>query len=917
MRTFLVFVFLIVATAINGQTFQIKGDILDEKAEPLPSATVFLLSPADSTMIYFAVAGTNGMFGISNIKKGSYLLQISLITYKTIYRNISFPSSYGDDLGTIIMIPQPAGLNEVKVTGERIPVKIRKDTIEYDARAFRVKSDGAAEDLIKKLPGMEVDRAGNIKAMGENVKNVLVDGKEFFGNDPKVATRNLPADAINKVQLFDKKSDESRFTGIDDGERNPTLNLVLNDNKKTGIFGDVTAGGGTGNHALTSARVFRFTKKIQFAGLGMFNNINEFGFSIGDFINFSGGIEALSSGSGLALHSDDTSFPVNFGQPVYGSGSNGAAGLNFSVSKSENNRFFASYLGSGSSRKLSENSTSQYFQPDGSYFINEQKNQIKRDSSHRLNFGWRRLINEKQNIILNGKVSYNSASNPLSSVSGSFLNDIRVNSLDRNTNEIKSGLSGDVDASYLFRINEGKTILKLTATGGYSGSKSNTRLLDRTEYLNPYMLNTDNQFFNLHSSDENWSGTVSFTQKITRQSFIDLSLMSRYSSENIDRKQGNISDLMVPIDSLSPVFQKTDKYLQPALTWKYATTKSLISVALSGYIGSFGSLLGNAESKIASYFYLSPRASWELNYKSGRRLMVDYLTGVNTPGAEEMIPVVNNINPLSLFYGNRDLRPEYFHNMRMSYWLFDQFSFTTLLATLNSKYTVNKISFSGSVDENLRQILSPVNVRDDWNNSVDIDFSTPVRPLGIKMDISLSEAYNRGRDIINGTENINTNFNHKISLTLENRKKTHWDVETGSALTITDSRYSIQKSLNNIYQDISWFSEIRYTPGARFSFTASADITNYSAKTFNRSQIIPLIGSEINYYFLKNQRGVLTLKSVDLLNRNTGIERTSELSYLVERRSDMLGRYIILSFKYRLNKLGDNKNGIDVQVKRR
>lgn len=297
--------------------------------------------------------------------------------------------------------------------------------------------------------------------------------------------------------------------------------------------------------------------------------------------------------------------------------------------------------------------------------------------------------------------------------------------------------------------------------------------------------------------------------------------------------------------------------------------------------------------------------------------MIDYLTGVNTPGAEEMIPIVNNINPLSLFYGNRDLRPEYFHNMRMSWWLFDQFSFTTLLATLNSKYTINKINFSGSVDENLRRILSPVNVRDDWNNSVDIDFSTPIRPLGIKMDISLNEVYNRGRDIINGTENINTNFNHKISLTLENRKKTHWDVETGSALTITDSRYSIQKSLNNIYQDISWFSEIRYTPGARFSFTASADITNYSAKTFNRSKIIPLIGSEINYYFLKNQRGVLTLKSVDLLNRNTGIERTSELSYLVERRSDMLGRYIILSFKYRLNKLGDNKNGIDVQVKRR
>src|SRR5664280_154813 len=318
-------------------------------------------------MLYFAITGNNGQFEIRNIKKGDYLLQVSLITYRTIYRNLTFPSSSGENIGTIIMIPRPVGLSEVQVTGERIPVKIRKDTIEYDARAFKVKPDAVAEDLIKKLPGMEVDRARNIKAMGEDVKNVTVDGKEFFGNDPKVATRNLPADAINKVQLFNKKTDESRFTGIDDGERNQTLNLVLNEDKRKGIFGDVSAGGGTGRHADAGARIYKFSKKTQLAGLGMFNNINQFGFSLSDFISFSGGMSALSSGSGLTIHGDDSSFPVNFGQPVYGTGSNGAAGLNFSVSKSDDTRFFASYLGSGSSRELTDNSSSRYFKSDGSY----------------------------------------------------------------------------------------------------------------------------------------------------------------------------------------------------------------------------------------------------------------------------------------------------------------------------------------------------------------------------------------------------------------------------------------------------------------------------------------------------------------------------------------------------------------------
>ena len=248
MKIFLSLILLTLCSALEAQSYRLRGDLLDDNANPLAAATVVLLDPSDSTFLYFAVTGNNGRFEISNIKNGTYLLQISLISFTSIYRNLTFPSSMGEDLGTIIMSPNPVSMNNVLVTGERIPIKLRKDTIEYNAKAFKVKSDAVAEDLIKKLPGIEVDRAGNIKAMGEDVNNVLVDGKEFFGKDPKVATRNLPADAINKVQLFDKKTDESEFTGIDDGERNQTLNFVLDEDKKAGVFGDLMAGAGTDSH---------------------------------------------------------------------------------------------------------------------------------------------------------------------------------------------------------------------------------------------------------------------------------------------------------------------------------------------------------------------------------------------------------------------------------------------------------------------------------------------------------------------------------------------------------------------------------------------------------------------------------------------------------------------------------------------
>lgn len=917
MRTVIVIAFLALGVAAYGQNVQLKGEVLDEKGQPLTSVAAVLLNPADSTLLYFGISGKDGRFEITNIKRGTYVLQVSFVGYTTIYKNLTFPLSLGEDLGSMVMVPKIVNMSEVLVTGERIPIRLKKDTIEYDAKAFKVKTDGVAEDLIKKLPGLEVDRAGNIKAMGEDVKNVLVDGKEFFGNDPKVATRNLPADAINKVQLFDKPTDESKFTGIDDGVRNQTLNLVLDQNKKKGVFGDVMAGAGTGDHFQANGKVYRFTEKSQFAALGMFNNINQFGFSIGDFINFSGGISALSGGSGRVVLGSESSFPVNFGQPVYGSGSNGAAGLNYSYSPSKDNRFFVSYLGNGSSRNLSESSTTKYFTPDGSYITNELKNEIKRDTAHRVNFGVRRLIGLRQNLIVNGGISYNSASNPMSSTSESFANDVQANSNERTSEPITSRLSGNVDASYLWKINEGKTIFRLSGSGNYSGGRSDTRFRNTTEFLNPYDIQNTNQFYNLRSVGANYSGSVSVTQKISKQSFIDLGLKGGYSSEDLVRRQGDIGSGMLPIDTLSPDFGKSEKFLQPGLAWKLSTNKSQLTLGLTASAGEYNSILNSDAGNRQNYFFLNPRLSWEYEYRTGRRLMFDYSTSVNTPTASQLLPVVVNINSLSLFSGNRDLRPEYVHNARAMWMLFDQFSFTTLITGANVRYTKDKINYSRIVDSNLGQQISLLNVRDDWDADANVDFSTPIKPLGIKVNLALSEDYNRGISLINKTENINTSFIHRISLTFDNSKKDKWDIETGGAVNITDSKYSVQKSLNNIYQDFSWFSEISYTPGVHFNFRASADITSYTAKTFNEAQLIPLLGAEVSYYFLKNQRGVLTLGGVDLLNRNKGIERMSELNTLVERRSDIIGRYVMLSFKYRLNKMGNGKGGIDIKVKNR
>ena len=333
----------------------IKGRVIDEKGEPLTYATVVLLNPADSTVQYYDVADKEGYYQINYIKPGNYLMQYSFVTKEVIYEEVTIPSDSGEDFGDKMMKAAIMAGEVMVITAERIPIQFKSDTVAFDAKAFKTKTGAVVEDLLKKLPGIEVDKAGNMKALGEDVTKVLVEGKEFFSGDPKVATKNLPADAIDKVEVFDKKSEEAEFMGIDDGVRDRTINLLLNEDNKKGYFGNVDAGGGTGNHNKTGGKIYRFSSNFQSALLGMYNNVNEFGFTGKDM---------------------DT-----FGRQVSGLNTTAAGGINLSYNATGNNRYFISYLASLTKTILEQNTSTENFLKDGSYYQiedmdNDERNEL-------------------------------------------------------------------------------------------------------------------------------------------------------------------------------------------------------------------------------------------------------------------------------------------------------------------------------------------------------------------------------------------------------------------------------------------------------------------------------------------------------------------------------------------------------------
>lgn len=914
MKKLLTTILFIYTSALAYAQQNLQGMIMDEAGTPLKYATVSLLKPEDSTLAFFGISNASGVFQVKDVKEGKYLLQAAILSYSTYYKNITVPMANGGDLGTIFMEQKGVQMDGVEIVAEKIPMLINNDTIDYNAGAFKTKPDANVEELLKKLPGVQVDRAGNIKAQGERVSKVFVDGKEFFGSDPKVATRNLPADAINKVQVFDKKSDAAEFTGIDDGTREKTINLKLKDDKKNGYFGDVLAGGGTNERFKASGKLYKFSPKTQFGALGMFNNINRSGFSFSDYLNFSGGIQSLISGGGRLEISGDDQMPIDFGQPVTGIVTSGAGGINYSYEPKKNKRIGISYLGNGADKKVNERTYSQNFTNTEDYTSNSERDDNTREYAHRLNLNLRNDLDSQRQIMLSakGKTSrrkFNSFNNSVSRVEDVIFN--RQNSTDL---EQGNTVGGNANMSFTNTSKSRDDVFRISANGSYKHTMNEEEWNNVTQFLGQSQTLVNNQFRDDKLYNYDYNGTASWTHAIGKLYYLSADVDAGSDVQHLIRKQGLPANETVVIDTLSPDYSRTYTSITPGVTFRKATRQVQYSLGARYEQGILeqGSRMTNIASR--NYGYILPTASWRNQYGRGKHVELRYRTSVNAPNYQQLMPAPVATSPLSVYYGNPNLSPEYEHNASANWMVYDQFTFSSFFASISGGYTHDKISRAVTINNaNLSQISTVMNVPDDYNARLNLQYGTPIRNLGIKGEVSFSEKYNRGITLVNDVQNITTGYTHELTLKLGNRKKEKWDIEVGGSISLTDVRYSVQQSMNNVYYNTAGFAELSYRPNDRWYFALSGDVTRYDARSFQSAVTIPLLRSEVSYYFLKANRGVLTLEGFDLLNQNKGLRRISQQNYLAEVRSNIIGQYFMLSFKYRINRAGKAGSGGVIQ----
>jgi hypothetical protein len=902
-------------SATFAQKATIKGQVTDTLYSSLPSSTVMILNSKDSTLVNFGVTDAKGVFEIKNVNKGEYLLKVTFVGFTPYLKRIATTVDPVLDLGRIKMEPLTKELEGVVIMGEKNPVTVKKDTIEFNAGSFKTKTNATVEDLLKVMPGMEVETDGTVRAQGEQVQRVTVDGREFFGRDPKLATRNLPADAIDKVQVFDRKSDQAQFTGIDDGQREKTINLELKEEKRKGAFGNLMGGYGSNDRFQGTTSVNQFSKGKQLSFLGMGNNINEQGFSIGDFMNFSGGSQAMFSGGSININSGGGGGgpSANFGGRQSGIMTNYAGGLNFNRDLNKDTKLTSSYFYNHLDRNVNTDLSRINFLPenpnqpgvDQSNELTQLSRQISKSDNHKGTLMLDHNIDSANTIKATANANYSiSNQRTLSTGETRYLSDNSLQNVStRNTETDQEALSLNTSLLWRHRFEKKGRSISTNLTMGLSTTDSEgNQQSTNTFYGNTPGENLVDQTNTQSTNNQSYGATVSYTEPLGGRKYLEANYNFQTNRNDVDRE-------VYDIGAGTPIFntQLSNKYIsnyiynRPGLNFKINREKFSLTTGASYQMTSLKGDLISRDAKIDRTFEnLLPSTHFNYDFSTTKHLRIDYETSMQEPSIQQLQPVIDNSDPLNLYVGNPELQPGYSHRLNTNFTSFNPTRFINFFAFINASYVKNAIVNSQSFSNGLR-LTMPVNV--DYSKSLrgNFNFGFPVKKLNSRFNFGPSATLSETIAVLNGQNNnarsrtlggnSRYNFTYKEFIILDlsanlSQQETRYDFST------PDQQY-----FNQTYK-----TEINLSFLKKYSFNTSYEYLIYTSKTTDFRQEIPFLDISISRFILKNNAGELKFKVNNVLDQSNSVNQSSGENYIQQQTTNNLGRFYMVSFTYALNK---------------
>lgn len=907
---FLCILFLITAFSFSQtKSFEVSGIIYSEDdGTALESATVYLQRVKDSSLITYTISDKFGMFTLEGkTAEKEANLYISYIGYQTHFQAIKLDKDVLN-LGKINLKSSNA-LDEIVIKSQA-PITIKKDTLEFNVSSFKTKKDANVEDLLKELPGVEIDEEGKIKVNGKEVNKILVNGKPFFGNDPTITTRNLTKDIVEKIQILDTKSKDQAFTGETSDGENKTVNLVIKEENNKGVFGRVAAGTGTDSHYEFAGMFNRFDNDQRISVLAGGNDINSPGFSFGEIRKMFGGGNSVRFNGNGSFSIDGRSF--GGGQGITESQNFGA---NYADEIGKDRDVSGNYFYSGSTSENKTTRNRENILADSRYFTSSSSSSFSDDDNHSANLEFD--IEVDSTLLINIEPSFSYSKNKtIYSEDEDSRDELNALTNQSTTNsEVETfgkNFSNDIDITK--RFGSKGAFLKFSIENEINTNESTDFLNSETNIYgdNPELIDRD-QFTDGEKKVNNFSSYISYRLPLKANEFF-LEFRYNYSrNKQEDRKSTYDKDENTSFYSnfntdLSTDFKYINEAFTPSIrleyqnkTWSARFDTRYIFRTLENI-----DMLRPLLSLERNFEAVELRSRFRYKFSDKSSLSMGYNLNNDAPRLSQLQPFQNVSNPLNTITGNPNLEPENNHNVYLNYNAFDFQKGSGFYGYLSADFENNKVVSKTTIDENLVRETTYANVNGSYNVNGYISINKKIKLdslLTANMYLGLGPSIRRTVNFNNGIQYTSTNTSLSPNIGFRFIWKGVMEFNPRYRMSFTKSTFDIDNFKNQEFinhslnlntatflpKGFEWRNDIQfnYNPNIAEGFQKSAWFWN----------------STLAYSVLKD-KGTVTIKAYDLLNQNTNASRVATENYIQDSQSSVLQQYFMLSFSWKFNSLG-------------
>lgn len=893
----------------------VTGSVVEQGSDtPIEQATVRLLNVKDSAMVRGVVSARNGSFTLKNVKKGSYLLHITFIGYDPLYQPLQITGKKNPvNVGKLELSDGAIELGEAVVIGKAPEVTVRNDTVEYNADSYKVTEGSVLEDLLKKMPGVEVDSEGKITVNGKEVKKVMVDGKEFFSDDPKVASKNLPAKMIDKLQVLDKKSDMAQMTGFDDGEEETVINLTVKPGMKQGWFGNAYGGYGSKDRYEGNAMVNRFVNNDQITFMGGANNTNNMGFSDLASTMFSG----MGGGGGRR---------GGFGA---GSGitSSGNAGLNFSKEfKPDKLTLGGNTRYSHSDNDARSKSDRQNILPgDSSSYDNSEAMSHTKSDNFGVDFRLEWKPDTMTQLIFRPSFSLSHSMNDNFSDATTLDNERDTVNTNKSSNYSESnGYNLNASIDFSRKLNNKGRVFSATLSGGNSDSysdgmnRSDIVYFNQTDALKNSIIDQRSRYDN---KGFNYRAYVSWVEPIGHNNFIQATYsISQRKQEALKNVYNQDADGIYNVldSAYSQSYRNNFISQRASLSFKSQRAKFNYTIGLNldpSYSSSENFVGDTTLSKITrKVVNLSPMAQFNYMFDKRTNLRIMYNGRTSQPSMTQLQPVADISDPTNITIGNPDLNPRYTNNVFIRFQQFTPEKQRAFMIMANGSYIINDIvSYTSYNQETGVKTTTYKNVNGNYSGNVRMMLNTPLKNKKFSINSMTMASFANSNGYINEEKNTNRN------LILSERggidfRSSYLDLGVNGNIRYNATSNSLQKENNqNTFNYGAGGYTTIYLP---LNFKIESDV-NWSTNSgygdgFKQNEV--LWNASASKSFLKNNQGTLRFKIYDILQQRSNISRSVTASYIQDSEYNTLGSYFMVHFIYRFSIFKGGASASDVKT---